>query len=160
LSSTEPVIGNVAVGESLLVIPDTQPQYPQTPRSLLDAPPGDLGLPVHPHPIIEPGPQPPQVEPIPPQADIAIRQEVRRVFQEEKDETWAARVSEYTKQGNLFALLQAENESITWKSYMWDLPRGVLKCAVNTSTDMFPSFTNQRMGESMLWSIASSVGTW
>jgi hypothetical protein len=23
-------------------------------------------------------------------------------------------------QGNLFALLQAENQSITWNSYMWD----------------------------------------
>jgi hypothetical protein len=45
-------------------------------------------------------------------------------------------------QGNLFALLQAENESITWKSYMWDLPRGVLKFAVNSSIDTLPTFTN------------------
>jgi hypothetical protein len=72
---------------------------------------------------VEPDPLPPQVEPIPTQADTlpkvsAIRREVRRVFQEEEDEAWAARVSEYTMQGNLFALLQAENESITWKSYM------------------------------------------
>jgi hypothetical protein len=29
--------------------------------------------------------------------------------------------------GNLFILLQAKNKSITWKSYKWDLPRGVLK---------------------------------
>jgi hypothetical protein len=34
---------------------------------------------------------------------------------------------------NLFALLQAENEGITWKSYMCDLPHGVLKLAVNSS---------------------------
>jgi hypothetical protein len=47
-------------------------------------------------------------------------------------------------QGNLFALLQAENESITWKSYMWDLPRGVLKFAVNSSIDTLPTFTNLR----------------
>jgi hypothetical protein len=89
---------------------------------------------------VEPGPQPPQVEPIPTQADTvpkvsAIRREVRRFFQE-KDEAWAARVSEYTKQGNFFALLQAENESIPWKLYMW-----VLKFAVNTSID---TFTNLR----------------
>jgi hypothetical protein len=63
----------------------------------------------------------------------AIRREVRRVFQEEEDEAWAARVRKYTVQENLFALLQAENESITWKFYMWDLPRGVLKFAVNSS---------------------------
>jgi hypothetical protein len=71
---------------------------------------------------VELGPQPPQVEPIPTQADTVpkvstIRREVRRVFQEE-DEAWAARVCGYTVQGNLFALLQAENESITWNSYM------------------------------------------
>jgi hypothetical protein len=66
------------------------------------------------HPIVEPGPQQPQVEPIPTQAGtvpkvLAIRREGRRVFQEEEDETWAVHVSKYTIQGNLFALLQAEN---------------------------------------------------
>jgi hypothetical protein len=80
----------------------------------------------------------PQVEPIPTQVDTfpkvsAIRREVRRVFQEEEDEAWAARVYGYTIQENLFALLQAENEGITWKSYMCDLPHGVLKLAVNSS---------------------------
>jgi hypothetical protein len=98
---------------------------------------------------VEPGPQSPQVEPIPTQADTvpkvsAIRQEVRRVFQEEKNEAWAARISKYTMQGNLFALLLAENESITWKSYMWDLLCGVLKFAVNCSIHMWPTFTNLR----------------
>jgi hypothetical protein len=48
------------------------------------------------------------------------------------------------RQGNLFTLLQAENESITWKSYMLDLLRGVLKFAVNRSIDMLPTFTNLR----------------
>jgi hypothetical protein len=96
---------------------------------------------------VVPGPQPPQVEPIPTKADTvpkvsAIRREVRRVFQEEEDDAWAARISEYTMQGNLFAPLQAENESITWKSYMWDLPRGILKFAVNSSIDTLPTFTN------------------
>jgi hypothetical protein len=69
LSSTEPAIGNVAVIEPPLVIHDTQPQDPQPPQSPLHAPPGDLDLPLHLHPIVEPGPQLPQVEPIPAQAD-------------------------------------------------------------------------------------------
>jgi hypothetical protein len=84
---------------------------------------------------------------------------VRRFFQE-KDEAWAARVSKYTMQGNLFALLQAENESIKWKSYMWDHPRGFLKFAVNSSIDTLLTFTNLRRWGSVLQSIASSVGTW
>jgi hypothetical protein len=85
LSSTEPAIGNIAVVEPPLVIHDAQPQDPQPPQSPLHAPPGDLDLPLHPHPIVEPGPQPPQVEPIPTQVDTvpkvsAIRRKVRRVF--------------------------------------------------------------------------------
>jgi hypothetical protein len=102
---------------------------------------------------VEPGPQPLQVEPIPTQADtvpkvLATRREAIIAFQEEEDEAWAARVSEYTMQGNLFALLQAENESITWKSYMWDFPCGVFKFAVISSMDMLSTFTNlKRWGE-------------
>jgi hypothetical protein len=46
--------------------------------------------------------------------------------------------------GNLFALLQSENKSITWKSYMWDLPHGVLKFVMNSSIDMLVTFTNVR----------------
>jgi hypothetical protein len=102
--STEPAIGKVAVVEPPLVIHDTQPQDPQPPQSPLHIPPGDLDLPLHPRPIVEPGPQPLQVEPILTKADTvpkvsAIRQEVRRVFQE--DEAWAVRVSEYTMQEKL-----------------------------------------------------------
>jgi hypothetical protein len=47
-------------------------------------------------------------------------------------------------QGNLFSLLQAESEGITWKSYMWNLPRGVLKFALNASIDTLPTFTNPK----------------
>jgi hypothetical protein len=131
-----------------LVIHDTQPQDPRPPQSPLHAPPGDLDPPRHLDLIVEPGPQPPQAEPIPTQVDtvpkvLAIRREVRRVFQE-KDEAWAARIRGYTMQGNFFALLQTKNESITWKLYMWDLPRGVLKFAVNSSIDMLPTFTSLR----------------
>jgi hypothetical protein len=149
LSSTDPAIDNVAVVEPPLVIHDAQLQDPRLLQSPLHAPPRDLDLPLHLHPIVEPGPQPPQVEPIPTQVDTvpkvsAIRRKVRRVFHEEEDEAWAARVSEYTMQGNLFTLLQAENETITWKSYKWDIPRGFLKFAVNSSIDTLPTFTNLR----------------
>jgi hypothetical protein len=69
-------------------------------QSPLHAQPGDLDLPLHPHPIVESGPQPPQVEPIPTQTDSvpnmsAIRKEVWRLFCEE-DDAWDARVRGYT----------------------------------------------------------------
>jgi hypothetical protein len=104
----------------------------QAAQSPLHALPGDLDLPLHPHPIMEPGPQPPQVELIQGQSDTvpkvsAIRREVRRVFQEEEDEAWAAGIRWYTMQGNLL-----------------HVPRGVLKFSVNSSIDMLPTFTNLR----------------
>jgi hypothetical protein len=85
LSSKEPVMGDAAVDEPPLAIHDTQLQDPQPPQNPLHAQPGDLDLPLHPHPILEPGPQLPQVEPISTQADSvpkvsAIRKEVQRVF--------------------------------------------------------------------------------
>jgi hypothetical protein len=91
LSSKEPVIGDAAVVEPPLAIHDTQPQDPQPPQSPLHTQPRDLDLPLHPHPIVEPCPQPQQVEPIPTQADsvpkvLAIRKEVWRVFCEEEDD--------------------------------------------------------------------------
>jgi hypothetical protein len=44
-------------------------------------------------------------------------------------------------QGKLFTLLQAESENITWN---FDLPRRVLKFAVNSSIDTLPTYTNLR----------------
>jgi hypothetical protein len=63
-----------------------------------------------------------------------IRREVRRVFQEEEDKAWAARDSEYTMQGNLFALLQAEKESITWKPYILCKETSLLYCRLRMET--------------------------
>jgi hypothetical protein len=59
LSSKEPVIDAAAVVEPPLAIQDTQPQGPQLLQSPLHSQPGDLDLPLDPHPIAEPGPQPP-----------------------------------------------------------------------------------------------------
>jgi hypothetical protein len=67
LSSKEPVIGDAAVVEPPLAIHETQPQDPQPPQSLLHTQTGDLDHPLHPHPIVKTGPQPPQFEPIPTQ---------------------------------------------------------------------------------------------
>lgn len=106
LLSTKPAIGNVAV----------QPQDPQPVQSPFHALTGDINLPLHLHP----GPQPPQVEPIQTQVDavpkvLTIGKVVRRVFPKEENDAWAAHIRGYTMLENLFALLQAESESIIWK---------------------------------------------
>jgi hypothetical protein len=59
LSSKGPVIGDAAVVEPSLAIHDTQTQGPQPPQSPLHTQPGDVDLPLHLHPIVEPSSQPP-----------------------------------------------------------------------------------------------------
>ena len=45
-------------------------------------------------------------------------------------------------QGDYLALLIEEGESITWKSFMWDIPQGVLKFALNAGVNTLPSLDN------------------
>ena len=45
-------------------------------------------------------------------------------------------------QGDYLALIMEEGGSITWKSYMWDIPQGVLKFALNAGVNTLPSLDN------------------
>ena len=45
-------------------------------------------------------------------------------------------------QGDYLALIIEEGSSITWKSYMWDIPQGVLKFALNAGVNTLPSLDN------------------
>jgi hypothetical protein len=138
LSSNQPRIDNVAVVEPPLVMHDIQPQDPQPPRSPLHAPPGDLDLPLHPHPIVEPGPQLPQVEPIPTQADTvpkmsAIMREVGRVL---RHCLLASTGILCMETSSLYCRLRmkASHGSHTCGTFL----------AVNSSIDTLPIFTNLR----------------
>ena len=42
-------------------------------------------------------------------------------------------------QGDYIALLMEEGNCITWKSFLWDLPQGVLKFAINAGLNTLPS---------------------
>ena len=45
-------------------------------------------------------------------------------------------------QGDHIALLMEEGSCITWRSYLWDVPRGVLKFAMNAGLNTLPSLDN------------------
>ena len=45
-------------------------------------------------------------------------------------------------QGDYLALLIEEGDSISWKSFMWDIPQGVLKFALNAGLNTLPSLDN------------------
>ena len=130
LSSSDPAVRNLAVDETPLVINDTQPQDPLPSESPLYTPPGDLDLSLHPLSIVEHAtPQPLKVELTPPHAKTIpkVGRKLGGFFEMNR-----------MLHGPL-GLLQAKSESNTWKSFMWNLPRAVLKFALNASIDTLPT---------------------
>ena len=55
---------------------------------------------------------------------------------------WKEKVGSYIMQGDYLALLMEEGSCITWKSFMWDVPQGVLKFAINAGINTLPTFDN------------------
>ena len=45
-------------------------------------------------------------------------------------------------QGDYLALHMEEQSCVTWKSYLWDIPQGVLKFAINAGINTLPSADN------------------
>ena len=48
----------------------------------------------------------------------------------------------YVMQGDYLALIMEERDCITWRAYMWDIPCGVLKFAINAGVNTLPTFDN------------------
>ena len=55
---------------------------------------------------------------------------------------WRNYIKPLVQQGNLLKLIEAENADLTWKSIIYDLPRGVLSFADHASIDFLPTFSN------------------
>ena len=49
-------------------------------------------------------------------------------------------------QGDYLALIMEERDCVTWKSYLWDVPQGVLKFAINAGINTLPTFDNLKRG--------------
>ena len=55
---------------------------------------------------------------------------------------WKEKIEPLLCQGKFAELLITENENLTWKSIMFNLPRKVLKFAINACIDSLPSYAN------------------
>ena len=55
---------------------------------------------------------------------------------------WKEEIGRYIMQGDYLALIMEEGNSITWRSYLWDIPQGVLKFAINAGINTLPTFDN------------------
>ena len=55
---------------------------------------------------------------------------------------WKEKIGHYVMQGDYMALIMEEGNCITWKSFLWDVPQGVLKFAINAGINTLPTLDN------------------
>ena len=72
----------------------------------------------------------------------AIKQSVKESVTQNRTVFWRDYIKPLVQQGNLLKLVQLKKSDLTWKSIIYDLPRGVLSFAVRSSIDYLPTFNN------------------
>ncbi len=71
-----------------------------------------------------------------------VKSKVKNIIQEDISKTWHNHIKSLVLQGQFLRLLELEKSCITWKSIAYNLPRGILKFAVNSSIDTLPTKSN------------------
>ena len=71
-----------------------------------------------------------------------LRGKIQAGIQGRVDDFWKEKIGRYIMQGDFIALIMEEDSCITWKSYLWDIPQGVLKFALNAGLNTLPTFDN------------------
>ena len=71
-----------------------------------------------------------------------LTREVQRRIQAQTDEYWSGKIRSLIMQGNFLSLLIEEDSNVSWKSYLWNMPRGVVKFALNSSLETLPTADN------------------
>ena len=62
-----------------------------------------------------------------------LKGKIQTGVQEWVNDFWKEKIGHYIMQGDYLALIMEEENCITWKSYLWDIPQGVLKFALKSS---------------------------
>ena len=73
-----------------------------------------------------------------------LKGKIQAGVQERVNDFWKENIGHYIMQGDYLALLMEEDSCITWKSYLWDIPQGVLKFAINAGINTLPTLDNLR----------------
>ena len=77
-----------------------------------------------------------------------LKSKIQAGVQDRVSSFWKEKVGHYVMQGDYIALIMEEGICITWRSYLWDVPRGILKFAINAGLNTLPSLDNlKRWGE-------------
>ena len=74
---------------------------------------------------------PPPAQPAVTLTRTLLKGKIQTGVQDRVNDFWKEEVGRYVMQGDYMALIMEEKDCITWKSYIWDIPQGVLKFAIN-----------------------------
>ena len=89
--------------------------------------------------------EPPPPPPSPPQGAMRqslLKRKIQAGVQGRVNDFWKEKVGQYVMQGDYLALIMEEGGCVTWRSYLYDVPRGILKFAINAGLNTLPSLDN------------------
>jgi len=72
----------------------------------------------------------------------SVRKQIKHQVTNMRHETWSEHQKNLQQQGHMLQLIEEEKCDLTWKSVMYDLPKGILSFAVRASIDALPTFCN------------------
>jgi hypothetical protein len=73
-----------------------------------------------------------------------VKEQIKSLIITQRKDFWREYILPLVQQGNLLKLIESEHSDLTWRSIIYDLPRGVMSFAVRASIDFLPTFTNLR----------------
>ncbi len=73
-----------------------------------------------------------------------IKPEIKNIIYDDRVSFWQDYIRPLLQQGNLLKLLHLQSSDLTWRSMIYNLPRGVLSFAVRATIDFLPTFSNLR----------------
>ena len=71
-----------------------------------------------------------------------VKRSIVKSIKQEVCETWTNRLKSQTQQGQFISIYEREQGDPTWKSYIFNLPRGVTKFLMNSTLDTLPTNSN------------------
>ena len=72
----------------------------------------------------------------------AIMKTIQDILKQNRSEYLRDYVKPLIQQGRMLEFISAENSDLTWRSIIYDLPRGVLSFAVRSAIDFLPTLSN------------------
>ena len=89
----------------------------------------------------------PGEDPVPPSSKFIenVKSEAKSIINTEETQNQFKHISELVKQGKTLELSQIEKNDATWKSYIYNLPRGTMKFLLNSTIDTLPTRVNLKL---------------